>query len=123
MKLKITLNRSETLSLELLIVAALGSVSLDELKEQPHQYVVAANLFDVLARIKAKADDMRLFGGDVFRLSISRAEALAFDVWFNPHDWDSEEVVTIGTTVVKPQTFEYGLLVRICGLINQKYYV
>ncbi|MFN3382414.1 MAG: hypothetical protein ACK41O_23370 [Runella zeae] len=99
-------------------------MSLEELREQPYIYVAAANLFDVLVRIKAKADDMRLFGGDVFKLSMSRAEALAFDVWFNPHDWDSdEEVATIGTTVVKPQTFEYGLLVRICGLINQKYYV
>lgn len=125
MKLKILLNRSETLALETLLSVALATVTMEELREQPHQYVIAANLFGVLQKIKAKAEDMRMFGGDKFTLSLTRPEALAFDVWFNPADWGNdgdEEVLTLGTTAVKPQTYEYALIVRICGLVNKEYY-
>lgn len=124
MTLDIPLNKSQTLALNALLSAALGSVDIKDLHEQPHEYVIAACLFDVRRKIAPKAEELQLFGGDSFTLKLSRAEALAFDVWFNPHDWDteSEQVVKINDSIVLPKTYEYGLLIHICNLIGQKYY-
>lgn len=120
--MKITLNRSQAFAMETLLDVALASVTMEELREQPHQYVIAASLFEVRQKVKVKAEELRMFHKNKFTLRLTRTQALAFDVWFNPHDFDSEVVAT-GSDTVKTGSFELGLIVQICGMVNQEFYI
>lgn len=123
MTLSVALNKSATLTIFALIDKALKSVTMQELQEQPHDYVVAANLMDVRRKLSKRVDDYLIFGGDKeWKLKLTRAEALAFDVWFHPAFEDEQTVSLDENKLVKPGTYEYGLVVKICGMINQYYY-
>ena len=122
MTLTIKLNKSSTVAIFALIDKALKSVTMQELQEQPHDYVVAANLMDIRRKLSRRVDDYLIFHySKEWKLKLTRAEALAFDVWFHPA-FEDEQTVSLDDKLVKPNTYEYGLVVDICGLINQHYY-
>lgn len=123
MTLDVKLNKSATIALFGLIDTALRSVEMKDLQEQPHHYVVAANLMEVRQKLAPRADDYLIFHDkSEWTLKFTRAEALAFDIWFNPTDWGEEEVVSINGNLVIPKSYEYGLLIEICSQIVQRYY-
>ncbi|WP_164489850.1 hypothetical protein [Runella sp. SP2] len=120
MTLSLELNKSATITIFGLIDSALRTVTMKELQSQPHDYVIAANLMEVRRKLAKHVDDYHIFGGDrEWKLKLTRAEALAFDVWFHPDDHTS---ISLDNKLIKPDTYEYGLILKICGMVNQQYY-
>lgn len=126
MKTKLKLTDSDIKTLDALLTLALASVTMDELREQPHQYLAAACLFEVQDKVSAKAREVRLFGVKRATLTLTRAQALAVDLWFNPGNFEEEndrEVIQLTEQMaLKKESFEYGLLVRLSAMIVGNYY-
>ena len=123
MTLSVELNKSATLTIFTLIDKALRSVTMTELQSQPYDYVIAANLMEVRRKLSKRVDDYLIFGGErEWKLKLTRAEALAFDVWFHPFETDPDTPISLDKALIKPQTYEYALVIKICGMVNKQYY-
>lgn len=126
MKIKLKLTDSDIKTLDTLLTLALSSVTMDELREQPHQYLAAACLFEVQDKVSAKAREVRAFGIKKASISLTRPQALAVDLWFNPGNFEDEtdtEIIQLTEqTNLRKDSYEYGLLVRLSGIIIGNYY-
>lgn len=126
MKTKLKLTDSDIKALDVLLTMALASVTMDELHEQPHHYLAAACLFEVQDKVGAKAREVRVFGIKKAAITLTRPQALAFDLWFNPGNFEDEndaEIIQLTEQVtLKKDSFEYGLLVRLSSVIVGNYY-
>lgn len=124
MTLSVELNKTATLTIFALIDKALRTVTMQELQSKPHDYVIAANLMEVRRKLSKRVDDYLIFGGERdWKLKLTRAEALAFDVWFHPDfETDLETPMSLDNALIKPNTYEYALVLKICGMVNRQYY-
>lgn len=126
MKTKLKLTDSDIKTLDVLLTMALASVTMEELREQPHQYLAAACLFEVQDKVSAKAREVRLFGVKRATITLTRPQALAVDLWFNPgnfeDDTNTEVIQLTEQATLRKDSYEYGLLVRLSATIVGKYY-
>lgn len=120
--IKLKLNGTQLLVLNTLV--NYGWVKdVEELREQPTMYLVAACMFELRRKIQPIAEDMAVFGKRDVTIRLSRAQALAFDLCFDFEQWDDEAVsVQPPPYPCTRESYEYGLIVHICGMIRQKFY-
>ena len=114
MKLKLRLNGDEVLALEQIVGKEIAKISVEELREQPALYACMACVVEIFEKVAPKAREQKMFGQNSFALTLTRAQAIAFDWCFAPADQPADEATY--------SSYEFGLLVRICGEIMVKYY-
>lgn len=118
MTISLEMNKSSTMAIYRIIDGVLKKTSIESLKSDPGAYVVASNLMEIRQKLMKRVDDYRIFGGeDEWKLKLTRAQALAFDCWFHPSNEDEQM-----QALIKNNAYEYGLVTKICGIINQKFY-
>jgi len=118
MTISLDMNKSSTMAIYRIIDGVLKKTSIESLKSDPGAYVVASTLMEIRQKLMKRVDDYLIFGGeDEWKLKLTRTQALAFDCWFHPSNEDEQM-----QALIKENTYEYGLIVKICGIINQAFY-
>lgn len=126
MKTKLKLTFDELATLRGLLQRVLLKYSIEEMREQPHAYVMMSSVFEFFEKLEKRHNDYRLFGQGcktLLTIALTRPQALALDIVLNPHDQD-DQVVEVGEPLLPLQvgTYEWDLARRICEQVYKNYY-
>lgn len=118
MKIKLKIQASDLQIVFTILGSSLKDLTLEELRESPGNYCVAASLFEVFEKVQGKYSDYKKFPCKPTKevgITLSRPQALAFDAVLNPHNENTLFPLQQGT-------YEWDLVRRICEQIYHTYY-